>query len=187
MSIRKGDWIQVYTGGKFYPEDPQPEDIYIEDIAHALSLQCRFGGHCESFYSVAQHSYTVSNLLPQEYKLWGLLHDAAEAYYMDIPRPIKPLLPEYLRLEKLCEQTIAKTFDLPYPIPPIVKYVDSVLLKLEHQIFIKNHHIWAVDEIEINLDWLVDSGLEHSPIEHAWTPGEAEQRFLHRYHILTDV
>jgi len=187
METERGDWIQVYSGGKFYPEDPQPEDIHIEDIAHALSLQCRFGGHCESFYSVAQHCCTVSNLLPPRFKLWGLLHDAPEAYLMDIPRPIKPLLPEYQCLEKLCEAAVARCFKLDYPIPRIVKYVDSVLLLLEHKKFVKDRYEWGVDSIEINLDWLSDPKLEQYKLDDAWTPEEAEERFLHRYNIFTDV
>lgn len=42
MEERKGVWIQTYTGRMFWPLDPRPEEIWIEDIAHALSLQCRF-------------------------------------------------------------------------------------------------------------------------------------------------
>ncbi len=52
-SNRKGEWIQTYTGKQFWPLDPRPEDIDIEDIAHALALTCRFNGHCDYFYSVA--------------------------------------------------------------------------------------------------------------------------------------
>jgi 5'-deoxynucleotidase YfbR-like HD superfamily hydrolase len=78
-------WIQVSYGGKFHYLNPEPEEIYIEDIAHALSLNCRFNGHTERFYSVAQHSCMVAKHV-MEYSqnpIWGLaalLHDAAEAY-----------------------------------------------------------------------------------------------------------
>ena len=89
MSERVGDWIQTMSGVIFYPLDPRPEEIRIEDIAHALSHQCRFAGHCREFYSVAEHSVRVSRELPQEFMLWGLLHDASEAYLVDLPRPIK--------------------------------------------------------------------------------------------------
>lgn len=84
--------IQTYTGRKFFPLNPRAEDICVEDIAHSLSLKCRFGGHCLRFYSVAQHCVLVSKLLePAEEStlLWGLLHDAAEAYIPDFAAPIK--------------------------------------------------------------------------------------------------
>jgi hypothetical protein len=86
---RKGDWMQTYTGRQFWPIDPRADEIDIVDIAHALSQQCRFAGHCKSFYSVATHSWHTSNVCNSENALWGLLHDAAEAYLVDLPTPIK--------------------------------------------------------------------------------------------------
>lgn len=83
------DWIQTYTGKKFYPLNPRCEDVCIEDIAHALSLLCRFVGHIKEFYSVAQHSVLVSRFAPPGKELFFLLHDAAEAYLGDVSRPIK--------------------------------------------------------------------------------------------------
>lgn len=82
-------WIQTFTGQVFDPFKTEPETIKILDIGHALANTCRFGGHIKTFYSVAQHSVVVSNLVPKPLALWGLLHDAAEAYLGDIPRPIK--------------------------------------------------------------------------------------------------
>ena len=82
-------WIQTFTGRKFYPLAPRPGDVCIEDIAHALSMKCRFGGHCKKFYSVAEHSVRVSRCLPADLALWGLMHDAGEAYLPDIGKPIK--------------------------------------------------------------------------------------------------
>src|SRR4051812_31750950 len=82
-------YIQTYSGTEFWPLSPKAADVKLIDIAHALSNKCRFAGHCREFYSVAQHSVLVSRQLPDEFKLWGLLHDAGEAYFADIPNPIK--------------------------------------------------------------------------------------------------
>jgi 5'-deoxynucleotidase YfbR-like HD superfamily hydrolase len=86
---RIGDWFQTYTGRQFWPFDPRPEDVCIDDIAHALSRICRFGGHVTDWYSVAQHSVLVSLLVPSDLALRGLLHDAEEAYTGDMVRPLK--------------------------------------------------------------------------------------------------
>jgi len=87
--VRKGEWLQTFSGRRFWPMDPRPDEVAIEDIAHALAMACRFGGHTREFYSVADHSVLVSELVPAEQALAGLLHDAAEAYLCDLPRPIK--------------------------------------------------------------------------------------------------
>lgn len=70
----------TYTGRQFWPLDPRAEDIDIRDVAHHLSLICRFNGAGRAFYSLAQHSCLVADTLDAPLKLWGLLHDAAEAY-----------------------------------------------------------------------------------------------------------
>ncbi|AMV24559.1 hypothetical protein VT84_09200 [Gemmata sp. SH-PL17] len=92
QSERRGDWVQTFTGRKFWPLDPRPEDVDVRDIAHALSLLCRFTGHSRTFYSVAQHSVLASQIVPPESALAALLHDAAEAYMGDIARPWKRFL-----------------------------------------------------------------------------------------------
>lgn len=125
---RAGDWMQTATGRQFWPLDPDPDDICIEDIAHALSNMCRYGGHTLSFYSVAQHSVIVSRHCPQSLRLTGLLHDASEAYIADIIRPVKPFLQNYKSIEIDVERAIAKRFSLPYPWPEEVKKVDNRIL-----------------------------------------------------------
>ena len=92
-------WFLTTTGRQFWPASPDPEQIQIEDIAHALSNLCRFGGHTREFYSVAQHSVLVSQNVPDDLRLVGLMHDATEAYCGDMIRPLKNVLPEFKELE----------------------------------------------------------------------------------------
>lgn len=72
MSERIGDWMQVYSGKQFWPLDPRPEEIEIEDIAHSLANMCRFAGHSEKFYSVADHSHRVAEYVPPSLELAGI-------------------------------------------------------------------------------------------------------------------
>ena len=114
--------MRTFTGVNFNINSPRVEDIHIEDIAESLSKQCRFNGHCAGFYSVAQHSILVSDHC--ENKLWGLLHDAAEAYIGDIITPIKRQLPLVNDLETLILELITKKYNLPWPMPQEVKIAD---------------------------------------------------------------
>ena len=86
---RTGNWMQTFSGMKYYPHDPRPEDFKIEDIAHALSMLCRYNGQCQEFMSVGQHSVLMSYYVSKENALWALLHDASDAYMGDMIRPIK--------------------------------------------------------------------------------------------------
>src|SRR5271165_5200280 len=108
MSHLKDRYLSTYTGKKFFPYDPRPEQICIEDIAHGLSMLCRFVGQCRFFSSVAEHSIAVARLLPANLKLFGLLHDASEAYLADLPRPVKAGLPEYKAIEANVERVSGK-------------------------------------------------------------------------------
>ena len=82
---------QLYTfdGGTITPFNPVPSEINFDDIARGLAYRCRWGGQVRQFYSVAEHSIQVADQCTDEFKLWALLHDAAEAYLGDIPEPIK--------------------------------------------------------------------------------------------------
>lgn len=123
-------WIETYTGKKFWFTNEDPDEVDIEDIAHALSHMCRYTGHCNRFYSVAEHSCHVGFLTSD---LRGLLHDASEAYLADIASPVKMLLPEYKTLEARIMRKIAKKFNLPegFESHDDVKRADWTMLKSE--------------------------------------------------------
>lgn len=130
---RQGGFIVTYTGKPFYPLDPRPEDIDVNDIIHALSNLCRFVGHCTSFYSVGQHSVLVSLMCAPEDAFWGLLHDASEAYLVDVPSPLKrcPEFEFYRKAEAKMMATICDVFGLSRDEPPSVKLADKRMLATE--------------------------------------------------------
>lgn len=126
-------WIQTYSGRRFTPTNPNPDAIVIQDIAHSLSMQCRFSGHCRGFYSVAQHSVLVSYICDNSDALWGLLHDASEAYLVDVPSPLKRSgqLEGYISFEKKVQEAVCRRFGLTFAEPSSVKKADKVLLATE--------------------------------------------------------
>ena len=133
MQHRTCDWVQTYTEIQFWLLDPYISEIHIKDIAHSLSLQCRFNGHCTKFYSVAENSVHAASLLPYNLKLSGLPHDISEAYLADPPRPLKYCFPEYSVLEKNLQKLISTKYSLAYLMHSEVSKVDQVLLATEKE------------------------------------------------------
>lgn len=174
----------TYTGRQFWPLEPKAEDVTIEDIAHALSLLCRYNGHCRYFYSVAEHSYlvwsVVSQMAPGDYRhqLRALLHDAAEAYLADVPRPVKPFLRNYERAEKRLHRVIAQAFNLPsLEKTDDIDYVDTRILVDETEALMP---IVSVERCK----WLVE------PLGVAircWQPQIAKHMFLSTFYTLTEA
>lgn len=132
-NIADGDWIGTHTGRKFWPLDPHPDDVCLADIAHALSQQCRYTGHTHHPYSVAEHALLVSAHCPPQFALEGLLHDAAEAYLADVARPVKHLITGLIEIEDRIHQAVCTKFDLPFPISPQVKAIDTRILADERE------------------------------------------------------
>lgn len=124
-------WIRTYSGKKFHVFDPKPKDIYVEDMAHATSLICRFTGHTEELYSVGQHSLLVMELCPPEFKLEGLTHDFPEAFLTDVSTPVKKQMSEYKQWENKIHEVIAQKYHLQYPMPPIIKEIDTEVFHME--------------------------------------------------------
>jgi hypothetical protein len=132
QSARNGDWIQTFTGRQFWPLDPRPEELDIEDIAVALSRDCRYAGHCKRFFTVAEHSVHMtrvarSNGYNKRDQRTALLHDASEAYLRDIPRPLKRWLRGYREIEARLMEAIAERFEIDWPIPPYIKALDEAI------------------------------------------------------------
>ena len=174
---RVGDWILTHAGVEFYPFDSRPSEIVIEDIAHALANTCRFTGHVKSFYSVAQHSVLVSCVVPPEHALWGLLHDASEAYLADVARPVKmhPTMDGYREAEKRIMAAVCERFDLPLVEPACVKDADTRMMVTEARDLMPPNAVWASYGVDPYENIHVSS----------WHPATARDIFLARFESLT--
>jgi len=191
LSERIGDYVETYTGKQFWPLDPRPEDVCIEDIAHSLSMQCRFNGHCSRFYSVAEHSIIVAEDLAgtgysSEMQLYGLLHDAAEAYICDLPRPLKNCIDGYKLYELDIQSVIYDAFNIDYPSSSerlTIKHVDDALLKYEGRHIMPNKTGWAGSSFKYWTPLCLKSPAGVRKL--GWEPKIAKREFLKLYNKLT--
>lgn len=168
------NWIRTYTGKKFWPLDPNINDICIGDIANALAKICRFTGHCRRFYSVAEHCIHVSNQVPRKHALRALLHDASEAYICDVARPLKytPEFEGYRAIEHRLEEAIFERFGVTGDPDPSIKEADARLLATEkYQLMTTDKEYWGSAE---------PFGFELP----CWSPDEAARRYLDKCHDL---
>ncbi len=173
----RGDWMQTFTGRAFYPLDPHVDDIHPHDIAHALSLLCRYGGHVDRFMSVAEHCVLMSHAVSPTNALWALLHDATEAYLGDMIRPLKRQMPAYRDAEDRVMAVVCDRFGLDPVMPAEVRDADLRILRDERDVLMRSHppRPWAAIEGLPPLGVRVEG----------WAPHVAEQRYLHRLEELT--
>ncbi|MEI7217448.1 hypothetical protein WCT79_10520 [Pectobacterium carotovorum] len=169
-------WISTYTGRHFNYTEPSLDSVCLLDIAHALSQINRFCGHTNWPYSVAQHSVGASYIVPQEFALEALMHDAHEAYVNDMMSPLKHMLPDYKSIETRIEQLVRLKFGLPLKTSPEVKHADLVMLATEKEALLHaNFGDWPI------LEGITPSNRIIVPMSHV----EAKQQFIHRFHDLT--
>jgi hypothetical protein len=173
---RQDAWMQTYSGRPFWPLDPRPEDIHVCDIAHALAMQCRYGGHCVRFYSVAEHCVLLSRVAEPKYQLAALLHDAAEAYLVDVPRPLKAMLPDYSEAEDRILASVGAAFGVSPDEFDAVKAIDKAILG---------------DEVAQNMAPSIKPwtylGAPLGVSLHCWSPVEAEHEFLAAFNHLASA
>lgn len=180
-------WLCTRSGIKFDPVCPTVEMIEIEDIAWGLAHTHRFGGQAPVPYTVAQHSVEVARMLPTQYALWGLLHDAAEAYLWDVQRPVKAaqqwdfnasgrMIPFRVIEHRILVRVAAK-FDLTYMVPEAVGRADfAQLLRERRDLFDDRQPVWPG----------CDGKSDLPPIEiPTMTPAKAFYTFLAEFERLT--
>jgi hypothetical protein len=182
MSSADGTPTILTHSGKYFSYVSPEQFVYdINDIAHHLGNLCRFAGAVRSFYSVAQHSVLVSSLLPPELMFAGLMHDAAEAFMVDIPRPLKQLLPDYKRIEACVEREVLRWFGLPYPMHHLVPTADRLALFIEQRDLMPvREDYWTAVRYGLVLDRVMDA-----PRIVPLGPEDARDLFLQEYVRLT--
>jgi len=179
---REKIWCETYSGMRVYPTYFQECGVNIEDIAHALSNQCRYNGHTKKFYSVAEHCVHMCDYAMDEGRtaaegLHALLHDACEAYIGDIPRPIKCAVPKLKEVETEIDRVIGKVFGLPAKKPDWLDELDARIVVDERaQAMSRSGHKWVHDVLE-----------PLGVIIGFWKPQDAKLLFLRRYRVLTDL
>lgn len=172
-------WMELYSGRRFRPlSEGNPGEFSVIDIAHALSLKCRYNGHVSAFYSVAQHCCLLHDFVGagggdavQMARI--LMHDATEAYLPDVPRPLKPLMHVFRDAEENLEHWIMAWLGLQHALPPWMKELDSRITRDERsQLMGPSVNIWDTDGLE-PLDVQIEP----------WPPERAEEEFLLRFAV----
>lgn len=188
---RKGDWMEVASGTRFYPLDPRAEEVHLVDIASSLSKQCRYNGHTRFFYSVGEHSLLMADWLYATYgdpflAYQGLMHDAPEAYIGDMVRPLKRNMPDFVAAERPIWQAITHALPIlqrlrnwlpAYELDGRVKEADNRILVDERaQVMRPSSNPWGIDHLEpLGVTIL---GLEPGDVETRFLAAEEEYRLL---------
>jgi hypothetical protein len=174
--------ISTFTGREFFPLEPRAEDVDPVDVAHALSLKCRYTGHCKVFYSVAEHCVLMSDYLEKQGHeslgaFYGLIHDAGEAYLPDVASPIKALIPGFKDSETRVLMAICERFGVEYPFPreidSLVKALDVEMFLLERETIMRRASWWR--------GRFPERGLAESVRIEGWSPERAELEWMRRY------
>ncbi|WP_192385146.1 hypothetical protein [Mesorhizobium silamurunense] len=174
VKVDVGPSIMLHSGAWLDLLSPHTSAFTIEDIAHGLALQCRYAGQCLDFYSVAEHSLLVSDLVEED-PLAALLHDAAEAFLGDITRPLKQMLPDYRQIETEMQRAIAERFGISTQSSAAIKRADLRVLAAEQaQIMPAGTDEWA------KRDRIAPALVKVRFL----SPREAKSAFLRRYEAL---
>jgi hypothetical protein len=170
-------YIRTHSDGKFFALEPEHGDIRIDDIAHGLANNCRWGGQCKYWYPVAAHAIWVSLVVPKPFKLCALMHDSSEGLGLaDIASPFKAFLPDYKKIEDSAMGGIARKFGFEWPVPPEVKKADMLALYHERLVLFDSHP--SVDSATIPMQALPDGWKLPTWSYKNWTPAKAKQHFL---------
>lgn len=179
-------WIQTHHGHRFEYQNTDPRHFFIGDIAHSLSLLCRFNGHTKKFYSVAEHSVWVSHMVSPENALAALMHDAAEAYISDVPSPLKRLLgktgQELKNKELEYQRLMGERFGYDPYMNGEITQADLEMLLIEKQQAMLHALEWGWER---DFEFILHDRLPYNIELAFWSPDESSERFLRRFRYLT--
>jgi hypothetical protein len=168
--------------GRYYDfRNPSLDGVDVRFLARAISRICRFTGHCDRFYSVAEHSVWVSHLVPSHLARQALVHDLHEALVGDVSSPLKGVIgAEYKRLEQEAWALVADLCGVPVTVDPLVKRADLVMLGVERRKILANDsgEPWDI------LRGIPDVVDEYPGLELGKSSDEAFDFFMNRYEAL---
>jgi len=169
-------WTLTYTGRKVRLRTIGKSDLCLADIAHALSLTCRFGGHCRSFYSVAQHSFLCAVYADQfdVNPRVALMHDGAEAYLPDVLTPHKEMFPRLVGVIGAVQSLVFERY-----VPEYSGLVKAASMQADYRV-VDQEMLLAEMKALMRCDWAEWPGWHEplvAPVE-PWTSVEAEEAFL---------
>jgi hypothetical protein len=175
----KSSWLQTCSGGRVSVLEPQESEIKLSDIATSISKQCRFNGHCNDFYSVAQHCVLGAKFALKHFDRDTarefLLHDATEAYVGDLIRPVKIMIPEFGIVESGFWGAISRRFSVPYEHTDSCQLIDNIMVTWEKRDLLPNSEEWPrLPEI---------SGY-NLPTIRCWGWRKSEREYLRMYESL---
>ena len=152
--------------------------VTIAEVAHALGMLCRFGGHAKQFYSVAEHSVLMLQWFrtcrpnsSREEQRAILMHDAPEAFLVDLPRPIKAQLPAYRHMEERLAACLAERFDTADAVVDVERY-DLEMLAMEKMHVMRSENDWP------SLDGVL---VPNTVVPRFWDPDRARYEFAAAY------
>jgi hypothetical protein len=169
--------VSLYRGTQFSIMEPDKKDVEIIDIAHALSNICRFNGHSKFFYSVAQHSLAVWEMVHNAelgtlMELHALLHDAQEYLVFDLQTPFKACISGYKEIEARIERTIYEAYDMPLPTEEeraIIKEYDRKALYVEAKNLMMGYKSMSNVKVYEGVDYpIVRKDMEEVKTEYFW-------------------
>lgn len=197
--------MQMYPSGNFVDLlHPDPDDMLVGDMAHHMSMICRFNGGMRKFYSVAEHSVLVGDLLEsmgceEQAVLAGYLHDAPEAFTSDLITPTKHAVAEletelgmtssattsvFARLTDRLDAAVARKFD----ISPSLFHSDEIKLADKWALFLEARALtgrdpardWGLDGCDLPNDGHLPSSV---PWDKGLLPSQARDAWLSRMNL----